>query len=1212
MNAARYWMGSVVAGMFGWVCSAGADQMFKANNALPLNDPLSWESGVVPGAGDVAVFDERVTTNTVAFALTNDLAWAGVVFTNSVAPTNVMIGTVIFATNGADAAVLTLGSNGVCVIGSGLALTLNVPLALSAAQTWQVDRKNLTFNSPVSGTADWTLNLSSQVLWNVAAGYSGNVMVSNAFAVTRFTKTGQWAKSLTQKWGGRLEMTFTNSALWSSLFLDRTATFNCWNGLTAGGTLQFENGDTFNFPNSGSRFTLDNGNVIQNGGTLNGYEAQVQYYQYDCRYAISGGSFVLAGGLILGNGLQYVNGESRFLQKGGSVSVNSVKAGWVGCKYVGVNTYEMTGGVFRITGTRGADTGVHLSWNDMGSAPENSGAFLMEGGWADVDQIAFGRSEVAPAYATTNAFSLFKMTGGELVLGSRGLYAARSWNNGLTNSGYAVKLQGGTLTAGDSWSSQLDVFLSDSNGGTAFNTADTNGVGQRVVLNGAVYGPGSLTKSGNGTLVLAGEAAYAGKTTVKAGTLMVGGTSSASDCYRWVADSMTDTNTPVAVWTDVNVGVPATNAVASQTPRLVCGEINGHNVVRFTSGASQYLAIEAAKSPVSGATNFSIVVVFKTGTSGYGSNGYWYSNTGLVDGEQGGIQNDWGMVYTGLGCVGGGAGYPAINKDFTVYSSSSYSVADSQPHVAIYTWQGTNMLVNVDGRVTTGVSTSAVVSARNSYRMLFGSVALEGGKYFNGDMAEIRIYRNRALTADEQNRIGSGLSATYGVPGAVFAEPASVASSAGEVAAAASSGSVSPLAYDASVWDADTLTGANGSAVTSWASTNGTRAATQTDAVYLEGLGSIGGAAPTLAVGAINGHNAVHFTGSARSALGISAANNPLAGVTNFSVAVVFRTDNGYGPYSTNRQWWECTGLIDAEEPGVTNDWGLALTSNGRVAAGIGGGDATVYSRPFDLDDGVVHVAVVSYNAAGGYTAVMADGLYIIQSEGSLHAMPRNIKRLLLGSINGQGGQFLTGDLATFRLYPERALTVGEMTSVSTELASKYGVRFVSRSNVLAPQPTGLGGGDVQVSSGASLVLPTSTNAAVTLGPGQTIYGGGTVRGTLALNSGATVDIGLTEALTMDALWLNTGATVRWRHLGSAGITMSVESLKASGTVAVQVEGGTDLPVRVALIAYTAGANLSSATWTVSGGKSNTRVEVNAAAKTIDLVTPKGTMMVVR
>ena len=1200
--------------MLGLLCAGGTLQaavITKDANSVPLNDPLSWVGGVVPGAADIAVFDERVATNTASFLITNSLAWAGVVITNQTTAVSNVVGTVTFATNGANAASLTLGTNGVCLVGSGLGLTLNLPLALSDAQTWQLDRRNLIFNSTVSGTSEWALNMPSQTTWNVASGYSGNLIVTNASYVTRFCATGQWAKAFTQKWGGRTEMTFTNATRWSNLFFDRAATIYAWSGLTAGGTLQFETGDSFNFPNSGGRFTLDNGNVIQNGGTLSGYEAQVQYYQYDCRYTISGGSLALVGSLILGNGLQYVNGESRFLQKGGSVSANSVKIGWNGCKYVGINTYEMTGGVFRITGTRGADTGVHLSWNDQGGASENSGAFLMEGGWADVDQIAFGRSEVAPAYATTNAFSLFKMTGGELVLGSRGLYASRSWNNGLTNSGYAVKLQGGTLTAGDSWSSQVDLFLSDSNGGTTFNTSDTNGVGQRVVLNGAVYGPGSLVKSGAGTLVLAGEASYAGKTVVKVGTLAVGGTS-ASDCYRWVADSLTDTNTPVATWTDVNGGVSATNAVVSQTPRLISGEINGHNVVRFTSGASQYLAVEAAKSPISGATNFSIIVVFKTGTTGYGSNGYWYSNTGLVDGEQGGIQNDWGMVYTSLGCVGGGAGYPAINKDFTVYSSSSYPVADSQPHVAIYTWQGTNMLVNVDGRVTTGVSTSAVVSARNAYRMLFGSVALESGKYFNGDMAEIRIYRNRALTADDQNRIGSELSSMYGVPGAVFAETNSVASSAGEVVAAPSFGAVSPLSYDAGVWDADTLTGTNGSSVTAWASTNGTRTATQSDAVYLEGMGSIGGAAPTLAVGAINGHNAVHFTGTARSALGVSAANNPLAGVTNFSVAVVFRAPSGYGPYTTSRQWWECAGLIDAEEPGATHDWGLSLTYNGRVAAGIGNTDSTAYSRPFDLCDNVAHVAVASYNAAGGYTAVMVDGLYIIQSAGSLHGTPRNIKRLLLGSVNGEGGKFLTGDLAAFRLYPERVLTMDEMTSVSTELASKYAIRFVSRNNVLSPKTTGLGKGDVQIYSGASLVLPAATNSAVTLVSGQTVSGGGTVRGTLALNTGATVDIGLSEALTMDTLWLRTGSVVRWHHAGSAGNMLSIESLKTSGTVLIQVVGGNDLPVRASVLAYTSGDNLGTTVWTVSGGRNNTHVEVNAATRTIDLVTPKGTMVFVR
>ena len=1191
-------------------CATRAGDVFKANNTLPLNDPQSWEGGIVPGEADVAVFDERVTTNTLSFLLTNNLAWAGVVFTNQTTVLSTMIGTVTFATNGVNAAVLTLGANGVCLAGSGLALSLNSPLVLGDAQSWQLDRRNVTFNNTVSGSGDWVLNMSSQLIWNVASGYSGNLIVTNAINVNRFNKTGRWGKSfkiVSSPGATRWELAFTNSASWSDLFIDRTASVGVWNGLTSGGTLQFQSGDSYAF--GIGRFTLDNGFVVQNGGTLSGFEVQVQYSTYDCRYTINGGSLALSSGVILGNGLQFVNGESRFLQKGGTVSVNSVKAGWNGGKYVGVNTFEMTGGVFRITGTRGPDSGVHLSWGDTGNAPEVSGAFLMEGGWADIDQIALGRSQDGALYAVTNAFSLFKMTGGELVLGSRGLYAARSWNNGVTNSGYAVKLQGGTLTAGDSWSSSLDLYLSDANGGTTFNTADTNGVGQRVVLNGAVYGSGALTKSGAGTLVLAGEAAYAGKTTVKAGTLAVGG-ALASDCYRWTADSLTDTNTPVAKWADVNGGVAATNTAVSQSPRLVRSELNGHNVVRFSSGANQYLAIEAAKSPIAGTTNFSIVVVFKTGTAGYGSNGYWYQNTGLVDAEQGGIQNDWGLVYSSSGCVGGGAGFPSPNKDWTVYSASGYSVADSQPHVAIFTWQGTNLTVNVDGRLTTTNSTAATVSPRNAYRMLFGSVALEGGKYFNGDMAEIRIYRNRALTAEEQNRVGGELSATYGVPGAVFDEAASLPASAGEVAGATVVSS-EPLPYEAAVWDADTLTGADGSAVTVWASTNGARMATQAAATYLEGGGSIGGAAPTLAVGAVNGHNAVRFTGSARSALGIPAAQNPLASVTNFAVALVFRAAGGYGPTTVSRQWWECTGLIDAEQPGAAADWGLALTANGRVAAGIGNVDSTIYSRPFDVCDGATHVAVVSYNATGGSTAVMVDGLYISQSAGT-HTTARNVRRLLLGSVNGEAGKFLTGDLVTFRLFPERVLTEAEMTSLSAEMAAKYAIRFVSRANTFAPQPTGLGRGDVEVYSGAALVLPAATNAAVTLAAGQTISGGGTVRGTLALAAGATVDVGLSETLTMDDLWLRDGAAVRWTHSGGVGNRLVVGTLKTAASATLNVIGGSGLPARVAVISYEAGDGLGATIWTVIGGKSNTRVEINSTKHTVDLVTPRGTLISVR
>ena len=351
------------------------------------------------------------------------------------------------------------------------------------------------------------------------------------------------------------------------------------------------------------------------------------------------------------------------------------------------------------------------------------------------------------------------------------------------------------------------------------------------------------------------------------------GTGSGLDCYRWTADSLAGTNNAlVSEWPALNNLASATNAVEARTPRLIRNELNGHSVVRFSNSSQQYLAIDAAESPISGATSFSIAVVFKTGTAGNGGAFNWYSNTGLVDGEQGGIQNDWGLVYNASGQVGGGAGFPSVNKDTTVYSVAGRSVANNQPHVAIYTWEGTNLTMNVDGRVTTAASTATTVAARNAYRLLFGSVNLENGKYFNGDMAEIRIYRNHALSPDEQNLIGSELAAAYGVSDALFEEPAIVTPSIGEMGVP-SSPAGDTLPYEAVVWDADTLTGANGSPVDEWASTNGACKATPA------GVGKTGITAPTLVTDAFYGHNGVRFDGVG-DALGIPAGDSPVAGST--------------------------------------------------------------------------------------------------------------------------------------------------------------------------------------------------------------------------------------------------------------------------------------------------------------------------------------------
>lgn len=359
--SARFVRAAAAAAAMAW--GARAEHVYKADNALPLEDPLSWEGGAAPGADDVAVFDERVTTNVLSFVLAADAAWAGLVFTNSVAPTNGMIGTVTLATNGTDAATLTLGSNGVCLAGSGLALTLSAPVALSDTQMWQLDRRNLVFNNTVSGTSDWALNMSSQILWNVASGYEGNLVVTNSTYVNRFMKAGRWARSLTVKNSGgqRLEMAFTNAVPWSTLFGDRTATVNCWSGITSGGTLTFEEGDSYNF--SGAAFVFDNGFGFQNGGLLTGATMQTGYSDYNVRYTLTNGTIKLSTGVVLGNGLSRLDRDADFRQAGGLVEAQNIQVGWASCKYTGVPAYEMTGGVLRITGTPAADTGIHLSWN---------------------------------------------------------------------------------------------------------------------------------------------------------------------------------------------------------------------------------------------------------------------------------------------------------------------------------------------------------------------------------------------------------------------------------------------------------------------------------------------------------------------------------------------------------------------------------------------------------------------------------------------------------------------------------------------------------------------------------------------------------------------------------------------------------------------------------------------------------------------------------
>src|SRR6476659_8045096 len=92
--------------------AAHADQT-KANNTAALNSGASWVSGVVPGAGDVAIFDSTLTLNPNANSpLGGDLSLLGIRVAGPVlGQANNQNG--IILSNAASANTLTLGASGI-------------------------------------------------------------------------------------------------------------------------------------------------------------------------------------------------------------------------------------------------------------------------------------------------------------------------------------------------------------------------------------------------------------------------------------------------------------------------------------------------------------------------------------------------------------------------------------------------------------------------------------------------------------------------------------------------------------------------------------------------------------------------------------------------------------------------------------------------------------------------------------------------------------------------------------------------------------------------------------------------------------------------------------------------------------------------------------------------------------------------------------------
>ena len=241
-------------------------------------------------------------------------------------------------------------------------------------------------------------------------------------------------------------------------------------------------------------------------------------------------------------------------------------------------------------------------------------------------------------------------------------------------------------------------------------------------------------------------------------------------------------------------------------------------------------------------------------------------------------------------------------------------------------------------------------------------------------------------------------------------------------------------------WLADDLAGLNeGDAVGSWTSQSN-RTAT----------GSIG-LQPTFRKNASpSGGPVVRFNQSF-----MTVADSPLGGAAAFSIALVFKP-SAVGASGAN--WYQCTGLVDAEQGGVTIDWGTVLDASGHVAVGSGSPDITTFSTGPSLVDSNFHVAVFTWG--GGAQSVYVDSQSAVTQTGVATAARMNAGFAFGGILTGEGGaaRRFVGDLVEARFYNTN-LGATEVSNLIQQLTDTHlnGTQPVIHSFAAAPNQVLIG-----------------------------------------------------------------------------------------------------------------------------------------------------------
>ena len=203
----------------------------------------------------------------------------------------------------------------------------------------------------------------------------------------------------------------------------------------------------------------------------------------------------------------------------------------------------------------------------------------------------------------------------------------------------------------------------------------------------------------------------------------------------------------------------------------------------------------------------------------------------------------------------------------------------------------------------------------------------------------------------------------------------------------------------------------------------------------------------------------------------MDAADNPLNGATNFTVVLVYRSNNGQWCCSEKgTDLWKYSasilGNVDDCAFTLTHTRSDNISSTPRFAFGatMNGSRQMMSQMDYDMNDNRAHVAIVSYS--NNFVRVITDGYttnHLAATATQLSHWRRFFNKpvYLGGNKNTKytHGNQMTHDtrLAELRMYPTRAMTERECYQLGAALARKYGInesgfaRFCAKGGEMLP-----------------------------------------------------------------------------------------------------------------------------------------------------------------